>query len=343
MSDAVEAAGGSGGADRPSKKQKRDETEAAMLMARLGGPMEDEATARKRLQDAGFDPESPRFLQTTTLVQMDGIDIYETHIPMTYFCRVGVLKMCRYLLFKGALTTQTWNDEEDDDEINSMYSPMASAAIGGHVHICKWLCEHGGRGDIRRENIVWYSPLHYAVKYASTELADPPRIQRQRKTYRWLILNEALCPNDDGVVEMSLVREAFMREGRAEGPRVLEWAEGAVRTYDGFMTFLRGTRRREVPPFSRDGLAAMLNTKFRSIDSVNLILENLTQDQQLLLWNKELKRDDNGCILQSLSGHPGIRLNIADILGVVRGRELRIKRQLGPKLRSYLENESNRS
>ena len=316
MSGAVEAVGGSAGADRPSKKQKRDETEAAMLMASLGGPMEDEATARKKLQDAGFDPDSPQ------LVHHFGDEIL---IPMTHFCRIGDLKMCRYLLSKGALATQTWHDDsDDDDDANYIISPMSAAASGGHVHICKWLCEHGGRGDIRKVNRHWFSPIYTAVENTSTRLADSRR--RQRETYRWLILNEALCPNDDGIVEIDHVREAFLPdEGRAEGPRVLEWAEGAVRTYDGFMTFLMGTFIREVATFSSDRLAAILNTKFCSIESVNLILENLSQDQQLLLWNNEQKRNN---ILQCLAGHPGIRQNIADMLGVVRGRELRIMRNL---------------
>jgi hypothetical protein len=144
-----------------------------------------------------------------------------------------------------------------------------------------------------------------------------------------LILNEALCPNDDGDVAMNLVEDTFLTErDRPERLHVLEWAEGAVKTHEGFMTFLMGTCRIEVPTFSRDRLVAMLHAKFRSVDSVNLILENLSQDQQLLLWNNEQRRDNTECILQCLSGHPGIRQTIADMLGVVRGRELRIIRNL---------------
>ena len=337
MSDAAEAVGGSGGADRPCKKQKRDETEAAMLMARLGGPMEDEATARKKLRDAGFDPDSPQLLQTRTLVEVDGSDFDNYHIPMTHFCRVGDLKMCRYLLSKGAFATQAWNDDEDADDVNIMPSPMVAAAQGGQVHICKWLCEHGGRGDIRLTNNYYFSPLCNALMFEGLTLhADSARIRRQRETYRWLIMNEALCPHEDGNVDKILIGEAFWSEGAVdEGPHVLGWAEGAVQTYDGFMMFLMGTSRREMPAFSRDRLAAMLHTKFRSIDSVDLVLENLSQDQQLLLWNNEQKRDTG--ILQCLAGHPGIRQSIADMLGVVRGRDLCILRQLGPKLRSYFE------
>ena len=309
-------------------------------MASLGGPMEEETTARKKLQDAGFDPDSPQLLQQHKLFQVDG-DVHLAYdIPMTYFCRIGDLKMCRYLLSKGALATQTWDDDDDDDsdddddiDANDIMSPMSAAASRGHVNICKWLCEHGGRGDIRKVNRNWFSPIFTAVEYTSTRLAAN---RRQRETYRWLILNEALCPNDDGIVEIDLVREALLTEGhRNEGSYMLEWAEGAVRTYDGFMTFLMGTFIREVATFSSDRLAAMLNVKLYS-DSVDLILENLSQDQQLLLWNNEQKRNN---ILQCLAVHPGIRQNIADMLGVVRGRELRIMRNLEVVLQRYFKKE----
>mmetsp|Transcript_2121 Transcript_2121/g.6125 ORF Transcript_2121/g.6125 Transcript_2121/m.6125 type:complete len:339 (-) Transcript_2121:81-1097(-) len=327
MSDAAETVGGSGGADRPVKKQKCGENETAI--SDLGGPVEDEATARKKLQDAGFDPDSPQLLETARAFGWPLEHVI--HFPMTYFCSVGDLKMCRYLLSNGASTTKTWDDDEDYDDtahdgrVNLIPLPIHAAARGGQLHVCKWLCEHGGRGDIRKANDRNRTPLFLAV------------IQCQRETYRWLILNEALCPNDDGIVSMRLIQEGFSPLGLDERPQALEWAESAVRTHEGFMTFLMGTHLREVTAFNRERLAEMLHAKFHSLHSVNLILDNLTEDQQLLLWNNEQKRDKTNCVLQYLSGHPGIRQHIADMLGVVRGRELRIMRQLEVMLRRYLE------
>ena len=164
MSDAAEAVVGSGGADRPSKKQKRDGTETT-ASGDLGGPMEEEATARQKLQDAGFDPDSPRLLQA--VIPSGGWYVN----AMAFFCRIGDLKMCRYLLFKGASATQTWNDDDDDhthhdgSNVNTICSPMYSAALGGRLDICKWLCKHGGRGDIRNENRYYPSPMHATVTY----------------------------------------------------------------------------------------------------------------------------------------------------------------------------------
>ena len=342
MADAVQAAGGSGRADRPSKKQKRDETEAAMLMASLGGPMEEEATARKKLQDAGFDPDSPRLLRA--VIPSGGW--YDN--AMARFCRVGDLKMCRYLLFKGASATQTWNDDDDDDDedddsdddvdANTICSPMYAAALGGNLDICKWLCQHGGRGDIRNVNRYWTSPMQATVTYTAPWFANSIRIRRQRETYRWLILNEALCPNDDGIVEISLIREALQSDGgRNERMHMRDWVEGAVRTYDGFMVFLMGTHRRVVPPFRKDDLEKLLKEKLLTPDSVSAIMKHLPEDQQLFIWNNEQKNKHRNCVLQYLSGHPGIRQSIADMVGVVRGRELRIMGQLKTKMWDYIE------
>ena len=307
-----------------------------MLMASLGGPMEEEATARKKLQDAGFDPDSPRLLRA--VIPSGGW--YDN--AMARFCRVGDLKMCRYLLSKGALVTQTWNDDDDDgagNNVNGIPSPMISAARGGHVHICKWLCEHGGRGDIRRVNTLYYGPLYNALM--SFRLADSPRKRRQREEmYRWLILNEALCPHGDGNVDRNLIRNAFRYEVRDEGPHVLEWAEGAIQTYDGFMTFLMGTHRREAVPFSKQGLERLLKEKRLTPGSVSAIMAHLPEDQQILIWSKEQKLD---CEVQCLAGHPGIRKKIAAMLGAVRGRELRIMRNMEVMLRSFLEEVPHRS
>jgi len=341
MSDAVDFAGGSGRADRPMKKQRRDGTgPAAIASGHLGGPMEEEVTARKKLQDAGFDPDSPWLLRA--VIPSGGWYVN----AMAYFCKVGDLKMCRYLLFKGASATQTWNDDDNTDindgsngiNINTICSPMYAAAHGGNVDICKWLCEHGGRGDIRNVNRYWTSPMHATVTYTATWLASSIRIRRQQETYRWLILNEALCPNDDGIVEIGLIREALRSDGgRNERMHIREWAEGAVRTYDGFMVLLMGTHRRVVPPFRKDDLEKLLKEKLLSPDSVSAMMKHLPEDQQLLIWNNEQKNKHRICVLQYLSGHPGIRQSIADMVGVVRGRELRIMRQLGTKMWDYIE------
>ena len=70
---------------------------------------------------------------------------------------------------------------------------------------------------------------------------------------------------------------------------------------------------------------------------MSAIIKHLPEDQQLFIWNNEQKNKHRNCVLQCLSGHPGIRQSIADMVGVVRGRELRIMRQLGTKMPNSIE------
>ena len=333
MSDAVDSAGESGGGDWPAKKSKHNEIVA------FGGPMDDEETAREKLEEAEFDPDKPDDLLHDTSVK----DIFGSFNAMSYFCTLGDLQMCRYLLSKGASTTQSWDDDfdvddydSDDDpdirELNRIPSPMYAAARGGHLNICKLLCEHGARGDIRKTNDFFYSPLCVAIYVAGR--VGPTESENIREVCRWLILNEALCPRDNGFISDNLLDEALEAiENTDEAPYFLGWAEDAVQTHDGFMTFLMGTYPREVPTFTAEGFEMMLEKKFHSPVSKEIILNHLPDAQRRLLWREER----NGCALQCLSGHAGIREHIANMLGVARGRNLRILRELQRRLTSYVE------
>ena len=313
MSDAVELAGESGGGDRPAKKQKHNEIVA------FGGPMDDEETARKKLEEVGFDPDRP--VDSVSAIPIEGY-ADDDYLPMSYFCAVGDLMMCRYLLSKGASTTQNWVDDYDDDDEskggNLYCSPIFAAARGGHLDICKWLCEYGARGDIRLINDFHDSPLSNAIRKIRYEDEGG----RLRQICRWLILNEALCPDDDGVVCADHIEEAF--GGYSDDTIFLRnWARDAIAEHDNFLVFLMGTFPHA--QFTTEELRKLLNQKLRSPNSTTTIMESLSEDQQLSLWNSEQRPHS---IVQCLSGHPGIRKHIADMIGVVRGRDLRILRGL---------------
>ena len=94
------------GDDPPqSKKQK---SEGALD---LGGPMEDEESARQKLEKAGFDPgavnEAVYVTDEVWAHYEDGEEADEWEAtPLIYFCRAGDVKMCRYLIAKGASITK---------------------------------------------------------------------------------------------------------------------------------------------------------------------------------------------------------------------------------------------
>ena len=288
MSNAVESAGEIGGGDRPAKKPKHNEIEA------FGGPMDDEETARKKLKEVGFDPDTP-VNSASEIIEDEGYD--DDCLPMPYFCQRGDLRMCRYLLSKGTSTTQSWVDD-DNNGVNHLHSPMYAAVLGGHLDVCKWLCEYGARGDIRKTNASFSTPLYISMIRASGRVGiGPAERERFREICRWLILNEALCPRDNGFISDDLLEEAFSG-AYSHRDYWVRWAEDAVQTHDGLMTFLMGTYLRVIP--------------------------------------KEKHKTMNHCALSCLSGHPGIRKHIADMLGVVRGRDLRIMRELRRKLSKFI-------
>ena len=326
MSNAVESARESGGGGRPAKKQKHNEIVA------FGGPMDDEETARKKLEEVGFDPD--RLANSVSAIQIERYG--DEYLPMSYFCAVGDLMMCRYLLSKGASITQSWVDDYDEDDENEggnvFCSPMYAAAFGGHLEICKWLCDHGARGDVRMINDFYGSPLHIAILKSHYGGDESGRIN-QRQICRWLILNEALCPDDDGVVCEDHIGEAL--RGYKGTAFLGNWARDAITEHDNFLVFLMGT----FPPaqFTTEALRKLLNQKLRSPNSVTTIMESLSEDQQLSLWNSEQRPPS---IVQCLSGHPGIRKHIADMIGVARGRDLRILRGLETTLTSEILSDS---
>ena len=180
-------------------------------------------TARALLEKKGFDLDD-----VNKICDITG---YGSVTPMLYFCRWGKIKMCRYLLSRGA-------DCRKRDR--HRFFPMFWAAIKGHLEICMWLLHHGGaQEDIRIVTGNGDTPLraafdngHYHVVY-------------------WLILNGALAPLrddvDGGGIDDAIMRRDLRQQFREEGGDewqddkrlpILLWAQDAVATYDNVVQLL---------------------------------------------------------------------------------------------------------
>ena len=241
--------------------------EAAPEIIAFGGPMYDEATARKMLKEVrfedgdedefqGFDPNDAALDNT--------YDVFGGNTPLIHFALTGDAKMCRYLISRGASTTKAADD-------NNFYFPMYVAALRGHLDLCKVLYENGAQNDVRRMNRDSLTPFFVASIYG------------HQAVLRWLVLHGALCA-DNNSEDVDRRRVVWINEDMIDScDGLVKWAEKVTQTHDALITFLGGT----LPP---------------APDA------------------------DHRCMLQCLSGHPGVRKHISNFVGleVTTGKHLRI-------------------
>lgn len=286
MSSNALASGGGVAGEPQLKKRRTEDTNAT-------GPVEDEATAREKMEEVGFDPDDVTKECRLNQHAKEGTNALVMN-PMSYFCRIGDLTMCRYLLSKGASTTAASGSFD-------FWFPMYSAAITGQLEICMWLFAHGAEGDIRRANYSDHSPLKALLWNSVKE-------ERHYATCRWFILMGALSEDDSGVVSPDLVERDLRPKYDLrycvvdERPQLLGWARESVEANDTFMAFLLGT------------LPAPTNAR-RTRATVRR------------------QHAPNRC----LAGKSELLQLIADYAGIVRGRDLRILRNLVEPLSRYLE------
>ena len=268
----------------------------------FGGPMYDEATARKMLQEAGlvpaeyaeyaeggeavigFDPDDAA-LDNVYFV-CDGTDFMGVEItPMVYFAVKGDAKMCRYLISRGASTTKSCADED------GFFCPMYAAAHWDRLGICKVLYANGAQNDVRRDNPAadGWTPFHAAAFHGYDEMV------------RWFVLQGALCADvSSEKIEEDLISSEALRYPSllSSCQRLVEWAKEVTQSHSALVMFLSGT----LPPAP--------------------------------------DKDQSCTLLQCLSGQPGVRKHIADFVGleVTKAKQLRILRNVVDVLPSFIKN-----
>ena len=245
-----------------------------------GGPIEDDETARRKMRNAcvfnhgeflpvGFDPDNVADIQSYRPRNA----LNTSHIkPMGYFARLGDLPMMRWLYVNGADTR--------DMDVAQLF-PMYLAAQNGQAAVCRWLFDHGAAKDVKRRTRAFgSSPL--AVTFSGcfdTSISN------------WLILNGALCKDDDsGDLDLETMKKDIDHSWLIEERELLlEWANNLHRARTSFLLFLSGTLAGPNHGYSTR----------RVVSHVQL-----------------------------LAGQPGLRELIGDFVGFVHGREARIVRQL---------------
>ena len=187
--------------------------------------IEDEATAREKLEEAKYDPDnvSETTFMKTMKRKRTGPDI---KTPLIHFCWTEDMQMVRYLHYKrGASTTASTP--------KGYFFPLFMACLQGNFELCKWLYEHGAEKDIQRIT-RGHAPR------------TPLKVAKGPALVHWLILKGAVCSNvASGEIDREVLRRdlkpIYPREGWDERPRLLEWARSYVQTHHNFMVFLGGT------------------------------------------------------------------------------------------------------
>ena len=277
-----------------------------------GGPIKDDETARrwmrgaevyKREEDgtyihyAGFDPNE---VACVRYYREDSVGVK----PMSYFAMEnygaiegeGELQMMRWLYVNGADT-----GAKDED----VFFPMYEAAHYGNLEVCKWLFEHGAAKDIKRR--IREDHPDYVHPNGLSPLSDTFGTPSRRNLSRWLILNGALCKDDDsGDLDVEVMKEDLgpMHNvarahivRRQEREALLEWATDLHRARFSFLLFMSGARSAPQHAY----------------------------------------RTRRSSPLKILSGNSGFMELIGDYIGIVRGREATIVHQLTEMLPDLID------
>ena len=308
-----------GGGKEPVLKRRR--------LLDAGGPIEDDETARQKMRDAevyergvdgvmgeyfGFDPDNVGDVKSFCGGQSAKVRHHVAIKPMGHFAKEGDLPMMRWLYVNGA-------DTRDEDV--SVGFPMWVAVVFGEMEACKWLVRHGAARDVTRINANGVTPL-------CGSFSEP----HKRTLSRWLILNGALC-KDGGTGDldadlMQIGLNCFNGSAR-ERPELLKWAKEHRQSRFSFDAFLMGTF--STPEYSHAKLRESLLAKIGSTKAVDILLGNTPSHQCPLLWG-EIYPQRVGCPLEVFAGKSGILELIGDYVGLLRGHEARIVRQLAELL-----------
>ena len=254
-----------------------------------GGPIEDDETARQKMRDAEVGEPGGEI----TGFNPDDIDGLKTPGGIPH--RVFEMSPMGYFCQKDDLPMVRWLYVQgaDTQNENVKFSPMYLAAVRGHTGVCKWLHDHGAAQDVMRRLFTGTtdrSPLSFTF-------------HRYQDFSRWLILKGALCKDfqsgelDIDVMKKDLGRHLFFGVRSGSGTRrfseerklLLDWANDLHQARASFLLFLSGTLS---PP------------------------------------NHAGRTRRSSSSLRNLNGHTGALQTIGDYVGIVRGREARIIRQL---------------
>ena len=229
---------------------------------------------------------------------------------MVWACYKGNLAVCKWLFAHGAAADITKAN-------NGGFTPMYAACQNGHLSVCKWLFEVGAAEDIFKAHDGW-TPLKIAFHEDHISVCH------------WLILNGALSDPDpeadDDHVDQDIVKRDVQLLHR---PALLAWAQAAVAANLSFRsTVVMGTFYPESGS-TTDLLRRTLIATGNAANNADIIIRYIPDEDQQALMLQELRPVP---ALVRLRCQTGALELIADFLGVLHERKLRVVRELADVL-----------
>lgn len=240
---------------------------------------DEDKKARQLLKEIEFDPnhinkvcrvKNPYYMITELDEEMDIPQelCWFVVTPMIYFCYVGNLTMCRYLLSRGADCTKPSTCQ--------VWFPLYAAALGGKLDVCRWLVRYGGltNKDIRKQNSDGFTPL-------CSTIINPPG-DNEIEIAMWLIRHGALFRDDtdegdrdDGELDDTTMRDDLLPNisycnqwtKGDERLKLLSAAQDALTRNERVQLFLKGTLLKCRPSSSNHRYETRSSVKRRQLES----------------------------------------------------------------------------
>ena len=317
--------------DQPvAKRQKTYEADGF-------GPVEDDKTAREKLQEAGFDPDDVHTARSDLVPPLNPLGSWYNITPMTHFSILGDLPMCRYLYHvRGASTTAPTDDQRTEMGERTAHGaptrfwfPMQAAVSRNKISVAKWLFCNGAKGDVRRFNSYSNTtPFAWCLSLCKREKGSEDLTLRHPDLAKWFILNGAL-DDSDGNFDADALKSALIRVvdrlrqqwSGSDGLQAffLDWANGIIKPTESFHAFLLGTLREpECSSGSSEALQSLCSEKPRNVLSAKVPVDGtISNGTCRSVWG-ELKRKpaNNAC----LEAFPGVLERIADYVGITKSK-----------------------
>ena len=288
------------------------------------GPVENDETARQKLQEAGFDPNDVHTARSD--LENEELRYWYNITPMTHFAFYGDLPMCRYLHhIRGASTKTATEEHRAEPNKDVPWFPIYAASSNNKFQILKWLCLNGAISESLKGDDFGESPLGLIISDFDRNRKSLEERRTRLDLVKWLIL-EGVLEDDLGKTDPEKLR-SFLRElthchggwAQEEVKGVfLDWLKEMLAANCAFHVFMLGTIRN--PQYSIAEMKRVLGRRIGSVEAASMLVDTAVKDgSERDIWDQLIV--DSGRTTSSnscLASFDGVLEKIGDYVGIIR-------------------------